>query len=1179
MSELSKSAHSIEDIISEATVKQRSASDPGVSAWVGASAGSGKTKVLTDRMLRLLLPRENRESGTKPEKILALTFTKAGANEMALRLSKRLADWAVMDDDALAKAMDKDLFGRPPTTQEMNDARKLFARVVDTPGGLKIMTIHSFCQSVLGRFPIEAGLTPNFVALDDAQARELLDKARKSILSHASTNATDPLSAALANISTSMNEDQFSKVLFAMSGERHQLRQTLRRTFGTYGLYTNLCETFGIVPGRDEASVLRLFCTPENNRESALREACASLANGMKTDQKRADIIQAFWDCPSAERASMYDDYKKAFLDGKGAPSAKLVTQGVLAKNPDIETILRDEQALILSLEEERRAIFCASLTRDLFLTGTAILDRYDQEKEFSGALDFEDMILKTLSLFKGDNFKGIEAHPNLWIMYKMDEGLEHILVDEAQDTNPEQWDIIDLLTEDFFTGRGAKQDIVRSLFVVGDDKQSIFSFQRAAPKKFGDMREKFAKKIHDGGQVFRPVAINTSFRSVQLVLDLVDTVFKDPAVARGVSLGPYLSHIAKRDGQAGLIEFWPTYRTIKADSEAEDEELEGGEQLSFNGWDMPDKIVESQGGSSSLASKIGDMINDWLHVNPQRLESRDKNIEAGDILILVRSRTPFVGQLIRALKTNKIPVNGMDRMILSEQLVVQDLCAAAAFALLPDDDLALAELLKSPFIGVDEDILYALTRDKSSTLWSQYNKNGDSISIEWLRALIERGRSEHPYEFFSRIIQEPCPADSISGMRAIRKRLGDDALDPLDEFLNSTLSYESVLTPGLQGFLKWHQDLSSELKREQEEAGKSVRIMTVHGSKGLQAPIVFLPDTIHAKPKLDPVLWPNKTGDNLLYYAPNKDRTPAHVQKLQGVLEQAAEEEYRRLLYVAMTRAEDRLYVGGYTGTKNKTGAHWYEDIRRAFSQMEGVQAIPSDVFDDKGNNLPVYRLISPQQREPDKTSKEKEGTKFESKAIDEWAYKPAPREAFPPKPLVPSRPSGEQEIAASPRTEADKDRFRRGNATHRLLQLLPALPPAQRAAAAEGFLTRPALGLPPELQIEIMEETFAVLNDTTFGDIFGEGSIAEVPITGLVEGNLLVSGQIDRLLIRDKEILIVDFKTNRPPPTDAQDVPDLYKNQMKAYARTLKEIYPDKKIRCALLWTHGARLMEIAL
>ncbi len=1176
MSDAALKAEAISSIIAQASEKQRTASDPAASSWVGASAGSGKTKVLTDRLLRLLLPRENGEPGTKPEKILALTFTKAGANEMALRLSKRLSGWATASDEDLIKDMEENLFGRRPTQDEMIAARKLFARVVDTPGGLKIMTIHSFCQSVLGRFPIEAGVSPHFKPLEEGAAKELLDQARAEILSHAGTRGLSPLANAAATIGTAMTEEQFSQALTAMISERHQLAQILKRTFGIDGLYTSLCSTLDIIPGLTESQAIQAFCREVRSYKSDLVRACGILLQSKsKTDRERGDYLRIFLEAPEDERPAHYAAYRKAFFTTKGNIRDSFATKPVQQEHPDIISILSYEAERILQLENERKAIMCAALTRDLIYLGTNILERYEFLKQSRGALDFDDMILKTLSLIKGNanRLKGLEV--TAWILYKLDEGLDHILLDEAQDTNPEQWEIIRTLSDEFFNGMGAKEN-TRTIFVVGDEKQSIFSFQRAAPRKFGEMYRWFENRIRLSGQRFSPVDINTSFRSVQVVLDAVDKVFQAEKIKMGLSV-PYLPHTAKRQGQAGLVELWPVYESGRTD--ANDEE-EG--QLSLTGWDLPDKIVETPSGSLQMANKIGDTISSWLQ-SGEILESYDRPIAPGDIMVLVRTRNAFVSQLVRVLKKHKIPVSGVDRMVLGDQIVVQDLVALAGFALLPDDDLTLACVLKSPFIGLDEEALYALANERKGTLWQSLKTRGDKATIDWLEKLIERAGYIHPYEFFSLIIQEACPADGSGGLHAIRTRLGDDALDPLNEFLHTALTYEEVHAPGLQGFLKRHADGHTDIKRQMEEAGNAVRIMTVHGSKGLQAPIVFLPDTVRTQSSLknERILWPHKTGLDVPFYVSSKDTAPPAVLAARASIEDEMEEEYKRLLYVAMTRAEERLYIGGYTG-KRKPGedsktSYWYEDIRMSLAKDPAIVTIPSGLKDDEGHDIPILRLSQNRIASPDKTPKEKGERKAPLFALPQWIKAAAPNEPSPPKPLVPSRPSMDEPAAQSPLTGQDNYKFQRGNLTHKLMQILPELPHQQRQAAAEAFLKNAPARLPPEIQTNIVGEVMAILNNPDFSAIFGGGSMAEVPVTGLLKDGRLISGQIDRVLIGQNEILIIDYKTNRPPPLLVENVPAIYVKQMRAYADVLAAIYPGRKIRMALLWTMDTRLMEI--
>ncbi len=524
-------------------------------------------------------------------------------------------------------------------------------------------------------------------------------------------------------------------------------------------------------------------------------------------------------------------------------------------------------------------------------------------------------------------------------------------------------------------------------------------------------------------------------------------------------------------------------------------------------------------------------------------------------------------------MKERNIPVSGVDRMVLSEQLVVQDLCAAAQFALLPDDDLTLAGLLKSPFIGLNEQQLFDLAYDRGGSLWTQIKQSEYKDVIDWLSVLIDGVGKDRPYEFFSKILQQSCPADSESGLRAIKKRLGEEAIDPLDEFLNRAIEFETNTIPTLQNFIQSQLYDESELKRQMEEGGKAVRIMTVHGAKGLQAPIVILPDTTKSSSgsKVDRILWPDRSGAKLPYFCPQSKELPEPCAEALQVLKTRQEEESRRLLYVALTRAENRLYIGGYKGDKKLPEDCWYNYIENGFKNLDDVEEKPL------GDRI-ILRHSNPATDKDDRSDKNKTIIQKDKMAAPSWLMKPMPEEPFPPRPLTPSRPSEKEAPALSPLEAKNDYRFKRGNITHKLLQLLPDLPADRRLAAAKRYVARPGHGLSEKVQDSIVSETMKILTHPKFAAIFGEGSMAEVPLTGLVGVKTLLSGQIDRLLITDEEILIVDYKTNRPPPTRQEDVPAIYRNQMQAYADALKMIYKDRPIRSALIWTDGAELMEIS-
>ncbi len=1140
-------------------VAQRAAAAPDTSVWVNASAGTGKTKVLTDRVLRLLLPKRDGQTGTPAYKILCLTFTKATANEMAQRINKTLSSWAVMPEDELSENLTK-LLGFSPNSDEITAARRLFAETVDTPGGLKIMTLHGFCQSVLARFPIEAGIAPNPTALEEQDASAIMGLARDQILRQAQSEQASPLNAALYNIAQNINDEQFLSLISAMASERNQLKKILK--LGVNGHYTKTCQTLGLQADQSPRDLIENACQNSAISAPILREACDILIHSTgKNDQERGAIIAQFLELPtSAKRTDIFSAYCNVFLTKDGNIRKALMIKKLAEKNPALHDALIEEAQRLHALQDKIKALTCAAFTRDLLMLGEAILDRYTALKAQKGALDFDDLIVTTLDLLQGTTTKMSAQSAASWVLYKLDSGIDHILIDEAQDTNPEQWQVIEALCADFFAGENAHEQ-TRTIFTVGDDKQSIYSFQRASPEEFARMKGDFEEKITKSQEKWQNIDLNISFRSTQAVLDVIDSVFSTDIMHKGVGNTP-TNHLSFRRGQAGLVELWPLC-----------EREEDQETATRDPWTPPITIRESTGGTAQLATEIAGKIKHWIDSN-EELPAHNRAIQAGDVMILVRSRSALVPQLSRALKNLDIPVSGADRMVLNEQITVQDILAAASFALLPSDDLTLACLLKSPLIGMEEDTLFKIAnpRDKGITLWSALRDTPKHKEItDYLQALIKAASILGPYDTLSYILQTPCPADNTSGLRAMSARLGADSLEPLEELLNTSLNFERDHTASLQQFLHWQRSGKSEIKREMEHSGGQVRIMTIHASKGLQSPIVILPDTLRTiknpGAKADrKLLWPDKTGQDILLYSPRKETNFDTYTRLNTALEERSDEEYRRLLYVAMTRAEDRLYIGGATSKKSPIEDSWYFYIQNSLQNMEHVQTL------DDGS----LRFAGEQFKNPDRKADIAKKSQ-ELPPAPAWVFTQAPKEDTPPRPLMPSRPSEPDAPAASPLAHADSYRFLRGNLTHKLLEILPEISPKAQQSVAEKFIADYGQDLTKDAQSGVVSETINILRDPEFASIFGENSMAEVPITGLLEDGRVISGQIDRLLVTNSDIWIIDYKTNRPPPTDPCKIPAIYQSQMQAYATTISKIYPNRTIHAALLWTDGPNLMPI--
>lgn len=1173
---------------------QREASHPTASVWVGASAGTGKTKVLTDRLLRLLLPRADGTPGAEPHRILCLTFTKAAASEMAIRLFDTLGRWAVMpvdrsasdaaDTATLRKTLAR-LTGEEPSAQQIEAAQQLFARVLDAPAGLRILTIHSFCQSVLGRFPLEADLQPHFKVLEEGQAGELVVQAQQMAIARAAEPgmAGSALANALDHLTAEQSEDQFTLLAADICGERSQLASLLRRFNDVESIYADICAFYGIRPGQDDRDYLAAAVIPTPDDEAEIKRAALALAEGSMRERERGERILSWLSLSGRERILDFDTYRRGFLNAEGEIyGSSFPGADTKKKYPDCEAILHAEGRRIQGIIDTCKAVKSARLTRDVLVLGAAVNEAYQALKAERGGVDYDDLILKTFALLNGRTLKleglgdGAARDVTSWIMYKLDQGIDHVLVDEAQDTNPEQWAIIQALCDDFFSGTGGRDERGRTVFAVGDMKQSIYSFQRAAPEEFLHMSRHFKQRAEAAGLDFRPVHLSMSFRSTQAVLETVDKVF-DRDDLRFAMGGEVVHHSSVRKGQGGLVELWPVIETERT------------EQRDF--WDPPVSVHEARKSVFVLADMVAARIEGWIK-GGEVLPAYDRTVRPGDIMILVRSRTALVDAMIRALKLRGIPVSGVDRMDLSEQLVVQDLLAAAKFCLLPPDDLTLACLLKSPLIGWGDAELFALAAGRPGDLWSalvHYQPTEGHRLLDdpeglaqdkaraaagYLRGMRAAAQRQGTYEFFSHILLSPCPGDAQGGLRAIRRRLGEDALDPLEEFLRLALGFGRDRPDMLELFVQHFESNPVEIKREMEEAAGQVRIMTVHGSKGLQAPIVILPDTIPSKTgrKSSGLLWPDKTDLDFPLWAPRKEDEPQAYQAVKQRLDDKAAQEDQRLLYVAMTRAADRLYVCGRKPARGDGGyeVSWYKTIRAGLSQLSGVQALADGTL----------RYEIAQEGAPDK-ARDAARTETDAFAAPEWLRRAPPEDLVPPRPLIPSRQlagdeaGGADLVALSPLESGTTYRFLRGHLTHKLLQFLPQFPVDRRERAAVQFTDRNGRGLPEEVRESVVREVLAILNHPEYRLFFAETGLSEVPVTALLDNNLALSGQIDRLAIGADRIWILDYKTNRPPPERAEDVSPAYIRQMRAYRDAISKVYPGRVVTCALLWTDGPRLM----
>ncbi len=1117
---------------------QRLASDPLASAWVSASAGTGKTHVLTNRVLRLMLAEES------PQAILCLTFTRAAAAEMANRIHDRLARWSRLSDDDLAEDIAA-LTGGPFDARIMARARRLFATVLDLPGGLKIQTIHSFCQSLLGRFPLEAGIAPHFQAIDERTAAEFLRDATASVLAAARTAADDGAREAIAVIANHASETDFLELLKALLSERGKLD----RLFGILGeadAAAMLKKHLGLSPSDGEESVVAAACREDAFDRDGLADALAGLAAGSATDRARGNAIGAWLSSP-ATRVGNLDEYRNLYLTGSGEIRKRLITKTASEQAPGAAVALSVEAERVRDVEQRRLLARTAAVSVALLTLADKINTAYETVKTAHAVLDYDDLIIRASILLSESGAAG-------WVLYKLDGGIDHILIDEAQDTNPEQWQVVKALADEFFAGAGGRE-AHRTIFAVGDAKQSIFSFQRADPAEFENWRKFFVERVREARFDFHDVELNLSFRSTPAVLALVDRVFASPDAAAGLMFsGRPIEHEANRGGEAGLVELWPV--VVPEGSDNDDA-----------AWTPPLTQRAGDDPEARLARRVADRIQEWLD-NGEVLAARGRAITPGDIMVLVRRRTPFVAHLVAALKAGGVAVAGADRMRLTDQIAVMDLIALGRFLLLPDDDLTLGVVLKGPLFCFDDAALFDLAHRRPATLWQALrHKREQSAShaeaFAMLSRLLAESRRLPAYEFYAHLLT------SWGGRRKMTLRLGMEAGEPIDEFLAFALEYQRLHAPSLEGFLNWIEGGDTDIKRDMDQGRDEVRVMTVHGAKGLQAPVVILPDTCQVPRHGPRLLWFEDGPVPAPVWAPKKAYEVGAVADLRAGHDEARMREYRRLLYVALTRAEDRLYVTGWETSKGRAEGCWYDMVKRAMTAWPEVETID-------GAHGAELRHASGRAK-PHAADATGAGPRLAPADLPGWALTPAAAEPRPGPVLNPSRLGGDEPALASPLSSFGNSKFQRGNLMHRLLQSLPDLPPQEREEAARRLLGRRQYGLRAEDIETIARDVLAVIAEPSFAAVFGAASRAEVPIVGVV-GDVAISGQIDRLATTEDEVLVVDFKTNRTVPQSEDGVAEIYLRQMAAYRQLLRQVYPGKTVRCALLWTDSPELMPLS-
>ena len=1094
--------------LDEATRRQHDAARPGQSTWLSANAGSGKTRVLTDRVARLLL------DGVQPQHILCLTYTKAAASEMQNRLFQRLGAWAMLDDEALRDALRALGYTGSTTDRDLRRARTLFARAIETPGGLKIQTIHSFCAALLRRFPLEAGVSPQFTEIED-RAAELL---RAELLDQMADGPDAPLLGAFAQI---YNGDEILRITARIvSNTGHFHLHSLSDALRLFGLPADLTperlvrDTFG--PG-DAALIQQLI---------------PLLAAGSSTDQKAAHKLAAVTTLdiaaiPALASVFVFASGQKAGQPKTGSFPTKATRDAALALMPGLEALM----TRVADAREAHMGLTATQHAHELHRFAARFATLYAEAKQARAWLDFDDLILKARQLLS-------DPQVAAWVLYRLDGGIDHILVDEAQDTSPTQWDVIRKLAEEFSSGTGARDDVERTIFVVGDKKQSIYSFQGADPDAFDRMQAEFGSKLEDSGQRLYPLTLDYSFRSSPAILRLVDMVFQQDAAAGFSSDG---HHIAFHTDMPGRVDLWPVVPKPEKQTERD--------------WFDPVDRRSPEHEHRVLALSIAREIKRMLEARtPIPDGDKVRGVEPRDFLILVQRRSGIFGDLIRACKELELPIAGADRLKVGAELAVRDLGALLSFLATPEDSLSLATALRSPLFGWSEQDLFTLAHYRDTEFLWQTLRTSDAhpetvAILQDMRSQIDFLR---PYDLIERMLTRH------RGRQNLLARLGTEAEDGINALLSQALAYERASIPSLTGFLTWMETDDLEIKRQIDSASNQIRVMTVHGAKGLEAPIVILPECGKRTIRItDPLI---RIDDTPVWRMPTGQQPQVMRDRVEA-MQAAQEAESLRLLYVALTRAEKWLIVAA-SGELSKGGGDWWQRVEAGMTAGGAT-----DIDTPTGRGLRLSHDIW-----PDHPTASAQSPTASNATLPDLFAQPAPPPVKPPEPLSPSDLGGAKALPGDGRDAELATAY--GTLVHRLLEDLPPVPEPARDAVANAILS--SSDVPAEDAQAALTEAQRVLQSPALAHLFDPGTLAEVPFVARL-GTHTLRGTIDRLIISDAQIDIIDFKSNRVVPQTPDQVPDGLLRQMGAYAHAIAQIYPGRAITCAILWTHEATLMPL--
>lgn len=1074
--------------------EQLRSSDPTKSVWASASAGTGKTKVLTDRVLKLLL------SGTSPQKILCLTFTKAAAGEMLERINHTLISWTKASASELEDSL-LSIFGRPPTNDEKIIAQSLFHISLKSAKQAQIQTIHSFCQSILRQFPFEAGITPGFQVIDEPKSYDLIRRVSHSIFANidSSKGFDQETLNALTFMETNIHDSSLEELQNEIISSKVEFKILIDQ-FKTQENYEKfLKKTMQITQSADDYFAT-LFSTLDKYGALSLSQ-----------DELDNNIIQQYNDYYNLDkegRKKSFDSVKNLFLTLLDVPRLKIISSKTAKTHPELLEVIQAIQSAILETDQALKALRLIQASKYLFILASQLITTYEEYKNKLGYIDYDDLIYLTQRLLGNSEYKE-------WILYKLDGGIEHILIDEAQDTSPAQWRIIEAIMQEFYSGNETSQN--RTIFVVGDEKQSIYSFQGADIKAFNNMKTYLAKQMSDSRRSFEIVELAYGYRSTTAIIDFVHKVFNKLS-----DRFPTHANIkCFRSNHPGKVEIWPLITS------------EEKTNLFWPVFTKNQQISPSQELANNIAAYIKAEI-----ASGKILPSTGKPISAGDFMILIRRRNNATTEIITALQDQGLEVAGIDRLIIADSLVAKDLISLAKFVLQPLDNLNLATLLKSPFIGINDDELQTLIlSDKKQSIWHNLHTSKWGEIYKKLEQFKQLYLTYSLQDFFHIIL-------NILGYR---KQLldfnGEESLDIINEFLELTNSFAKEISNNLQEFVLWFEHNPTEIKRNIEKNNK-IRIMTIHGAKGLQAGVVILADTTSTPINQNSITW---TPDHLALWGASSLNTNNYLSAIKIYNQSTDYEEYLRLLYVAMTRAEDHLIVTGYSNKKDAPKNSWYQIIMDnmvevGYSETEyPFLRSPALIYHNHGKT-PIA--------------------------------KPEAKNAIislPPPPVISDPIIKHTEVrmtkGANPLKSNEGLLF--GSIFHKVME--------DMIRSQDFTLARnhPMLRLLPQRQQSFISNKIKTLIEKPdFKDLLGLEIHNEISL-GLKESNNMRIGRIDLMAIDKRQITIIDYKTDKK--SNLNEVPTEYIEQLAFYKKAISQIYPQHKVITKILWLETLELQEV--